>query len=103
MPIPTTFARVLSLTKAVDAGVVYFDVDPAAERLCVFDRTTLEMYWHGRVETYLKDGKIGVIVPLEYAASTALAAVIFDDTGQYNLVGADRVMAERINLTAAAS
>lgn len=99
MPIATTFARALPLTKDVHAGVVYFDVDAAAERLCVLDRTTLEPLWHGLVDFYLKDGKVGVVVPLDYAASNSLAAVIFDDQGVFNLVGADRIAAERINLT----
>lgn len=99
MPIPTISARVLPLARTVNAGVVYFDVDPAAERLCVLERVTLQLFWHGRVASYLKDGKIGVIVPLEYVSSNALAAVIFDDNGAFNLAGADKVTAELINLT----
>lgn len=102
MPIPTVSGKVVPLTKAVNAGVIYLDVDTAAERVIVFDRMYLHQYWHSKVTPYLKNGKVAVVVPVEYASSNTLAAVIFDDDAQYNLAGADRLTAELINIATTA-
>lgn len=98
MPIPTVSAQALPLTKTVNAGVIYIDVDGAAERVIVFDRMYLHQYWHSKVTPHLKNGKVAVVVPVEYASSNALAAIIFDDDAQYNLAGADRLSADLINI-----
>lgn len=98
MPIPTVAAQALPLTKQVNAGVVYLDVDVAAERVVLIDRFYMQNYWHSLVSPHLKNGKIAVIVPIEYVSSNALAALIFDDGAQYNLAGADRIAAEAINI-----
>lgn len=102
MPITTVAAQVVPLTKPVNAGVVYLDVDAAAERVMLFDRFYMQNYWHSLVSPHLKNGKIAVIVPIEYVSSSALAAVIFDDNAQYNLAGADRIAAEAINIATTA-
>lgn len=99
MPIPTVFARALPLTKPVYAGVIYLDVDPAAERVCVLDRFYLLQFWHSRIHPHVKNGKLAVVVPIEYTSSSTLAAVIFDDHSVFNLAGADRISADVINLT----
>lgn len=99
MPIPTVAAQLVPLTKQVNAGVVYLDVDAAAERVMVFDRFYMQNYWHSLVSPHVKNSKIAVVVPIEYASSNALAAVIFDDNAQYNLAGADRIAAEAVNIT----
>lgn len=99
MPIPTLSAVILPLTKAAPAGVIYLDVDPAAERVLVFDRFYMQQFWHSRIASHLKNGKVPVIVPVEYTSASALAAVIFDEHNIYNLAGVDRITADPINLT----
>lgn len=102
MPIPTVSGLVVPLTKTVNAGVIYLDLDAAAERVMVFDRMYLHQYWHSKVTPHLKNGKVAVVVPVEYASSNALAAIIFDDDSQYNLAGADRLTADLINIATTA-
>ena len=74
-------------------GRLQFDLDPAAERLLVFDRNDGQFYFFGKVSPTLS-----VIVPQTFATSNRLCAILFDDGNTYDLTGTDKIQAELVTI-----